>query len=462
MKRVIFLSLIMLAMLFGLVACKRTVKVGLIDTTGKIVIEPQFKAVRLLRSEDLCCPSKPLVHWDPKPHYFVGFKFDYIFQTEDGSIYVIVDGKCNLVDTLTIPKFDAILRFTDTLACVEINGKYGFIDTTGKIVVEPQFDDIWDIGNGFFVVEVNNKDGVLNKSGQIVIEPQFDNVYDFHEGLACVKVDEKFGFIDTTGKIVIEPQFDSRGEFHEGLARVKVDGKYGFIDTTGKIVIEPQFDDARCFSDGLAIVRTEEGKEMFINKKGEMVFESQYATFSFSDGLAMIYGFVNDDIKTKTGFINTQGEIVIELQYDFAEGFKNGFALVGMDGEIKWYIDKLGNKVNDSTLQSILDKEPLTPVDEKYYSLSTYDYFLNHFGQSRFSQWWEQLYHTPNYGYVDKTGKVVIDFQFEEADDFYDGLARVKVDGKYGFIDKTGKMVIEPQFDHAKSFKNGYALIGMY
>ena len=118
MKRVIFLSLIMLAMLFGLVACKRTDKVGLIDTTGKIVIEPQFKAVRLLRCEDLCCPSKPLVHWHPKPQYFVGFKFDYIFQTEDGSIYVIVDGKCNLVDTLTIPKFDAILRFTDTFACV--------------------------------------------------------------------------------------------------------------------------------------------------------------------------------------------------------------------------------------------------------------------------------------------------------------------------------------------------------
>ena len=83
MKRVIFLSLIMLAMLFGLVACKRTDKVGLIDTTGKIVIEPQFKGVRLLRSEDLCCPSKPLVHWNPKPQYFVGFKFDYIFQTED-------------------------------------------------------------------------------------------------------------------------------------------------------------------------------------------------------------------------------------------------------------------------------------------------------------------------------------------------------------------------------------------
>ena len=304
---------------------------------------------------------------------------------------------------------------------VKVNEKYGFVDTTGKIVVEPQFDFIFDFRNGFAHVEIDNKRGFVNKYGQIVVEPQF------------------------TGYV---------GDYYEGLASVQVDGKYGFIDTTGKMVIEPQFDDAGSFSDGLAFVKVD-GKQEVIDKQGEIVFEPKFDIYSFSEGLALF------SKNYKKGFINTQGEIVIEPQYDFAEDFKNGFALVGMDGEIKWYIDKSGNKVNDSTLQSILDKEPLSPVEEKFYSLSTNDYFLNQFGQSRFSQWWEQLFYTPNYGYVDKTGKVVIDFQFEEADGFYDGLSLVKVDGKYGFIDKTGKMVIEPQFDHATSFKNGYALIGM-
>ena len=421
MKRVIFLSLIMLAMLFGLVACKQTVKVGLIDTTGKIVIEPQFKAPKSPSNYTDILKTFQRIDYKVASPYFVGFKYDFLIKTEDGSIYVIVDGKCNLVDTLTAPKFDDIIKFSDILTRVKVNEKYGFVDTTGKIVVEPQFDFIFDFCNGFAKVEIDNKRGFVNKYGQIVVEPQF------------------------TGYV---------GDFYEGLASVQVDGKYGFIDTTGKMVIEPQFDDAGSFSDGLAFVKVD-GKQVVIDKQGEIVFEPKFDIYSFSEGLALF------SKNYKKGFINTQGEIVIELQYDFAEDFKNGFALVGMDGEIKWYIDKLGNKVNDSTLQSILDKEPLTPEDEKYYSLSTNDYFLNQFGQSRFSQWWEQLFYTPNYGYVDKTGKVVIDFQFEEADGFYDGLARVKVDGKYGFIDKTGKMVIEPQFDHATSFKNGYALIGM-
>ena len=33
--------------------------------------------------------------------------------------------------------------------------------------------------------------------------------------------------------------------------------------------------------------------------------------------------------------------------------------------------------------------------------------------------------------------------------------------GKYGFIDRTGKMVINPQFDNAYHFSDGLALVGL-
>jgi hypothetical protein len=39
-------------------------------------------------------------------------------------------------------------------------------------------------------------------------------------------------------------------------------------------------------------------------------------------------------------------------------------------------------------------------------------------------------------GYVDKTGAVVIDFIFEDAGPFVEGLAPVKIDGKWGYIRK--------------------------
>ena len=70
-------------------------------------------------------------------------------------------------------------------------------------------------------VKMASKYGFIDKSGKVVIEPQFDNAEPFSEGLACVEKDGKWGFIDKSGKMVIEPQFDGASDFSEGLAKVK-------------------------------------------------------------------------------------------------------------------------------------------------------------------------------------------------------------------------------------------------
>ena len=49
------------------------------------------------------------------------------------------------------------------------------------------------------------------------------------------------------------------------------------------------------------------------------------------------------------------------------------------------------------------------------------------------------------WGFINKTGKVIIPFQFDEKGYFKDGLAEVKVDGRLYYIDKTGKEVVKPQ-----------------
>jgi hypothetical protein len=49
----------------------------------------------------------------------------------------------------------------------------------------------------------------------------------------------------------------------------------------------------------------------------------------------------------------------------------------------------------------------------------------------------------------------VIPAQFDSAEDFSEGLARVLVDGKYGFINRTGTVVVPPQFKNAGDFSSG-------
>ena len=59
----------------------------------------------------------------------------------------------------------------------------------------------------------------------------------------------------------------------------------------------------------------------------------------------------------------------------------------------------------------------------------------------------EKLYRiklNDKYGCIDKTGKVIVKFHFDQVEDFYEGLARVYVGNRYGYINKTGKYVWEP------------------
>ena len=64
-------------------------------------------------------------------------------------------------------------------------------------------------------------------------------------------------------------------------------------------------------------------------------------------------------------------------------------------------------------------------------------------------------------GFIDRTGKIVIEARFDEARVFSEGLAAVRVGDKWGYVDPSGRMVIEPQFDMAVPFYDGLALVHM-
>ena len=65
------------------------------------------------------------------------------------------------------------------------------------------------------------------------------------------------------------------------------------------------------------------------------------------------------------------------------------------------------------------------------------------------------------YGYINKTGKVIIAPTYEYADAFSEGLAMVKTDAKRGYIDATGKLVIPAIYDMNPDggFSDGWAVV---
>jgi len=207
---------------------------------------------------------------------------------------------------------------------VRLNGKYGYIDTTGSLVIEPQFESAENFSEGFARVRLGGSWGYINSTGRMVFQPNFQLASDFSEGLAWVRIGNKTGFIDTRARWVIMPQFDGASRFYEGLAIVSVAKKKGYIDTRGTVVIEPQFDDAYVFSEGLAQVKID-GKWGYIDKTGKVIVEPQfYEVSSFSEGMAAV-------AMNQWGYIDTTGKVVIEPQFEMAAAleYKNSYKITG-------------------------------------------------------------------------------------------------------------------------------------
>ena len=100
----------------------------------------------------------------------------------------------------------------------------------------------------------DGKWGYIDTSGNLVISNQFDTTAPFVEGMARVHFGNQIGYIDKTGRLAINPQFYDAGDFHGGLAAVRTDDGWGFINKTGAFVIKPHFQaaDPNGFSGGLA------------------------------------------------------------------------------------------------------------------------------------------------------------------------------------------------------------------
>ncbi len=73
--------------------------------------------------------------------------------------------------------------------------------------------------NNLYPVRHGNGFGFIDASGKLLIEARFDSALDFSEGLAPVKIAGLWGFVDRNGELVIDAVYDRVHEFAEGLAR---------------------------------------------------------------------------------------------------------------------------------------------------------------------------------------------------------------------------------------------------
>jgi hypothetical protein len=224
--------------------------------------------------------------------------------------------------------------------------------------------------------------------------------------------------------------------FRDGLAAVRTQTGWGFIDKTGRFINPKRYEQVENFSDGLAAVaegRWKEAKYGFIVKSGEVAIPLRFdprlgqlestSLSRFTEGLApVMFGNLY-------GYIDHKGNTVIPPVFRDAGQFSEGLASVTTANGQKGYIDKAGLFVIKLTSGR---------GGQFNEGLATWAVEIN--GKTKM-------------GYIDRTGKTIIEPKFDVAFDFIDGLAEVYFSEKitsasgpvtrtgHGYIDTRGRFV---------------------
>ncbi|RZK12090.1 MAG: WG repeat-containing protein, partial [Hymenobacter sp.] len=84
-----------------------------------------------------------------------------------------------------------------------------------------------------FPIVVQGRWGFIDSTGVVVVAPHFAQVQAFSQGLAPVREAGHYGYIDPTGRLVIAQQYAYASAFHQGLAMIAHDTLAQLIDPAG-------------------------------------------------------------------------------------------------------------------------------------------------------------------------------------------------------------------------------------
>jgi hypothetical protein len=171
--------------------------------------------------------------------------------------------------------------------------KWRYINSEGDTVIEAPYDKCWSFGEfyesdlGFKgLARVNNgierwggmgwneggKYGLIDTKGRVVLPVEYDEIINFDEedrSRWMVKKDSVWGLIDDKAKIIVPPQYDKLNYFR-GYAYVEKNKQSGMLDKNGKVIISLKYDSIfRISKDSIQVFKS--GTSILMNAKGKVI-----------------------------------------------------------------------------------------------------------------------------------------------------------------------------------------------
>ncbi len=209
-------------------------KWGLIDRAGRFVLSPQLPVKVGSFNEGFA----PIIYPDKKYVDYIGRDGAIKLRIERtkvaGKKFIYLDSLCHGLRVCeTSPgrtnwapeAFEE--KVSEGLVVIQANGKYGFGDLNGKIVIEPCFDYCWPFSCGRALVYNENnfggRFGYVLKTGQFIRPCEFVKAYSYSEDFAVASTNwrtDYFKYFDLNGRECFGRELPAAQPFHEGLAFV--------------------------------------------------------------------------------------------------------------------------------------------------------------------------------------------------------------------------------------------------
>lgn len=280
-----------------------------------------------------CAPQTSVNSSQENESLWLEAEYDAVFGFAPDRNYGILvkDGKNILVDNeynlfFSTPEYEIVNLYEDVMCVQDLQtSRYGLRNLEGEPVVSPQYEEPIEFSEGLACVQRDGKIGYIDTKGNVIIDFSYAWGMPFQDGLAAVGyTEEEFYFIDSKGEIksgpyeylgdttftyvaaymeysegytaFFEQNEDSPGSIYAGT------GYWGYLDKNGDIAIPAQYLSVRPFHEGMANVLTATGDSIFINPQGEVVLHTD-SIGDFYRGLVL-----NGDM-----FMNQRGEQMIEI-----------------------------------------------------------------------------------------------------------------------------------------------------
>lgn len=400
------------------------------------------------------------------------------------------------------------------------DNKWGVIDSSGNIVIDPAYEEMIIIPNSkndvfLCTYDVNYDTGeyktkALNSKNEEIFTnyskieaisntDQNNNLW-YESNVLKVENNGKYGLIDLTGKEILACEYDEITVIPtiEGVLKIQKDGKYGIINSEGKITVPVEYAQITNLGKNNSagyIVKNDEGKAGIVSSLGETILEAKYDDITNvygndkyvvvqggkqilvqKDGTELInqgYEEITEVLKNaengiifknqnKYGIMKTTGETTITANYEELKEAKTGIYIAKQNGKYG-IIDISNNPKVEFKYENIAYKEKADiyiAQDENYN-----DYIINN--NFEIQQSGILVDYNEEKGYIELRQNdeyKYYNFQFEEKQekDFYSSntLFLSKKDGKYGFVDKDGNIVVDYIYDDAVN-QNAYGYAGI-